>query len=259
MPPREKVTGPPDFIGVGTQRSGTTWWFRSLLEHPQIRGPRKGNKELHFLTKFAGREMRDDDIERYHSKFPRRPGQLVGEWTPRYIHDFWAPRLIRRVAPDAKLLVLFRDPIERFRSGVPKEQSVNPDRPLGWVVADAIERGRYASELHRLRSELPEAEILVLQYEKCTMNPIGEYRRTLRFLGVDADQPPPDFERPRGFSQAKRKNALWPDMLEALKATFEPEVRELAAMEPAIDVSLWPNFQHLAQPAKTDAAGALTA
>ena len=32
--------------------------------------------------------------------------------------DAWALRLIRRAAPDAKLLVLLRDPIERYRSGI---------------------------------------------------------------------------------------------------------------------------------------------
>src|ERR687897_2841254 len=118
-PPGTRI-GPPDFIGVGTQRSGTTWWFMSLLEHPGIRAPRYGNKELHYLSLFASREMNDQDIERYHFKFPRTAGELVGEWTPRYMHDFWVPRLIPRAAPGAKLLVMFRDPIERFRSGVPK-------------------------------------------------------------------------------------------------------------------------------------------
>jgi hypothetical protein len=259
MPRGKTTTGPPDFIGVGTQRSGTTWWFRSLLEHPAIRGPRRGNKELHFLTRFAGREMTDADIERFYSKFARAPGELVGEWTPRYMHDFWTPRLIRRAAPDAKLLVLFRDPIERFRSGVPKEVSVDGERPLGGVIADAMERGRYATQLRRLRAEHPSAEILVLQYEKCVTEPVAQYRRTLRFLGADPDQPPPDFERPRGRSQSKRKTPLWPDLHEALMATLEPEVKELASMEPTIDVSLWPNFAHLARAANMDAADALPA
>ena len=32
-------TGPPDFVGVGAQRSGTTWWYRLLLDHPRIELP----------------------------------------------------------------------------------------------------------------------------------------------------------------------------------------------------------------------------
>jgi hypothetical protein len=253
------TTGPPDFIGVGTQRSGTTWWFRSLLEHPAIEAARNGKKELHFLTRFATRELADEDIDRYHQKFPRAPGQLVGEWTPRYMHDFWTPRLIRRAAPDAKLLVLLRDPIERFRSGVPKGLTARRGQPFDRVVADAMERGRYASQLRRLRAEHPQAELLILQYEKCVREPVVQYRRTLRFLGADTDLRPPDFDRRRGRSQARRKTELWPDMIEGLRATLEPEVRQLCAMEPEIDVSLWPNFAYLAGAGSRNAADALPA
>jgi Sulfotransferase family len=232
------TTGPPDFIGVGTQRSGTTWWFATLLQHPSIRPPRNRRKELHFFNRFGWQEMRDADIAGYHKRFPRRPGQLTGEWTPRYMHNFWTPRLIRRAAPDAKLLVMFRDPIERFRSGVPKEITVDPGRRLDQIIADAIERGRYASQLQRLRDEHPSAEILILQYEKCVADPVGQYQRTLRFLGAD----PKNVERPRGRSQAPSKKPLWPDLLEGLKTTMEPEVRRLAEIAPEIDLSLWRNF-----------------
>ena len=73
--PAEATTGPPDFIGVGTQRSGTTWWFRTLLGHPQIRPPRARRKELHFFDAFCGRELRAADIAEYHELFPRKPGE----------------------------------------------------------------------------------------------------------------------------------------------------------------------------------------
>ena len=239
-------TGSPDFIGVGTQRSGTTWWFMSLLEHPGIRAPRSGNKETHFLTRFARGPMTDADVEHYHHQFPRRPGELAGEWTPRYMHDFWIPRLLRRVAPEAKLLIMFRDPIERFRSGVPKERTTRQRPTKRWAVADAIERGRYATQLSRLKLEHPEAELLVLQYEKCVADPASQYRRTLEFLGADTTHPPPDFQRRRGRSRASQKAELWPDLTEALRASLTDDVRALAAEEPEIDLKLWPNFADLA-------------
>ena len=150
MPPGETTTGPPDFVGVGTQRSGTTWWFETLLDHPQIRGPRTGRKEQHFFDQFATRELTDERIARYHKQFPRGPGQIVGEWTPRYMHDFWVPPLIRRAAPGAKLLIMFRDPIERYRSGVPHRASRSADPRMEAVCADAAERGRYAAQLKRV-------------------------------------------------------------------------------------------------------------
>ena len=79
----ELIPAPPDFIGVGTQRSGTTWWQRLLRDHPAIRLPRNKKKEQHFFDKFGRRPMTPEDIARYHDLFPRAPGELSGEWTPR--------------------------------------------------------------------------------------------------------------------------------------------------------------------------------
>ena len=240
------TTGPPDFIGVGTQRSGTTWWFRTLLGHPEIRAPRGRRKELHFFDRFCMRELGDADIVEYHELFPRRPGQLAGEWTPRYMYDFWTPPLLARAAPQAKLLIMFRDPIERFRSGVPHRLSRSAGAArMEAVTADAIERGRYATQLKRLLAWHEPSRILILQYEKCVADPIAQYRRTLSFLGVDPEHRHDGFEQRRGTTQAARKKPLWDDLLDGMRAALEPEVHELAAMTPEIDVSLWRNFARL--------------
>jgi hypothetical protein len=243
--PDPTTTGPPDFVGVGTQRSGTTWWFETLLGHPQIRAPRGKRKEQHFFDRFCAQELTDADIAAYHERFPRRPGQIAGEWTPRYMHDFWTPRLIARAAPDAKLLIMLRDPIERFRSGVPHRLSRTPGSRMEAVTADAIERGRYATQLARVLASHDAERILILQYEKCVADPGAQYRRTLTFLGVDPEHEHDGLQRRRGTTQASRKQPLWDDLMAGLHATLEPEVARLAEMTPEIDVSLWPNFAHL--------------
>lgn len=239
------TTGAPNFIGVGTQRSGTTWWFETLLGHPQIAAPQGRRKELHFFDRYCMQELTDADIADYHARFPRTSGQIAGEWTPRYMHDFWTPPLIARAAPEAKLLVMFRDPIERFRSGVPHRLSRTPDARTEAATADAIERGRYATQLRRLLACHAPSKLLILQYEKCVADPAGQYRRTLRFLGVDADHEHDGFEQQRGTTQAAKKQPLPAHLEEGLLATLEPEVVRLAAMTPEIDIGLWKNFSHL--------------
>ncbi len=241
MPPAE-TTGPPDFVGVGAQRAGTTWWFRTLLGHPQISAPRGRTKELHFFDRFCAVEMRDEDVARYHDLFPRGPGQVAGEWTPRYMSDPWTPRLLRRAAPDAKLLVMLRDPIERYRSGVAHRITTEPDRPLELIAADAVERGRYAAQLERLFEWFERDRVLVLQYERCRADALGEYRRTLRFLGVDESDEPEEITRARGSTMEARKDPLWPDLEAALRQVLEPEVERLTTLVPEIDVDLWRHF-----------------
>lgn len=245
MRPQRTRTGAPDFVGVGAQRSGTTWWFDLLLSHPGIRAPRGRRKELHFFDRFGAEEMRDHDVDAYAELFNRRPDQIAGEWTPRYMGDAWALRLIRRAAPDAKLLVLLRDPIERYRSGVVHRSSRGRDRRQELIASDAIERGRYGAQLRRVFELYSPEEVLVLQYERCVQDPVGEYRRTLRFLGV-ADHLPADMSGLRGQSTAGGKAGLWPDMLLGLHTALDRDVLALAQLVPSLDLALWPNFAQLA-------------
>jgi hypothetical protein len=240
------VTRAPDFVGVGAQRCGTTWWFQLLLEHPQIRSPWHGRKELHAFDAFGSRPMTTADVADYHRNFVAEPGQLCGEWTPRYMTDPWTPRLLARAAPDARVLVLLRDPIERFASGLSQRRKID-----GWRIQlaalEAIERGRYASHLRVLLRHLPAEQVLVLQYERCVADPVGEYRRTLRHLGAD-DFEPADPTRLRGNSLAGHREAPWPDLREALRAALADEVAELADLcDGAIDPGLWPHFRQLAR------------
>jgi hypothetical protein len=239
------AVGPPDFVGVGVQRSGTTWWHEALLAHPQIRPPRTRRKELHFFAGFGARAFRGEDIDAYHRLFPREAGEIAGEWTPRYMAEMWTPRLLARAAPDAKLLVMLRDPIERYRSGVRYAISRTPHRVAEVMAAEAVERGRYGHQLRRLYRFFAPGRVLVQQYERCCEDPVTEYRRTLRFLGV-ADDFTPDLERPRGTTVTAHKTALAADVHTALVAALENEVRALTELVPDFDLSHWANFAHLA-------------
>jgi hypothetical protein len=53
----------PDFVGVGVQRAGTTWWFRELSRHQDVAG-KDVIKELHYFDAFSNRELTPADIER---------------------------------------------------------------------------------------------------------------------------------------------------------------------------------------------------
>src|SRR4051794_28721229 len=42
--------GPPDFVGVGAQRCGTSWWHRLIVAHPDVCFNRElHTKEVHFF------------------------------------------------------------------------------------------------------------------------------------------------------------------------------------------------------------------
>ena len=145
-PPRGWETGPPDFVGIGAQRSGTSWWFGQISRHPAVVAP--SGKELHYFDRFWNAEFTATDGDGYRALLPRPPGKTTGEWTPRYMYDPWTLPLLQLCAPTAKILVLLRDPWDRFISGLGHERRVfarelhgRRERDLGLMIrADAFRR-----------------------------------------------------------------------------------------------------------------------
>jgi hypothetical protein len=265
------MSSPPDFIGVGALGSGTGWWHKLLLAHPEIRPPQGGKRALHHFDRFCAAEMTDADVAAYHAHFPREAGTITGEWTGRYLFDPWTPPLLKRAAPDAKLLVILSDPIERYRATF-ADRLAKREGDETIYMADVVDRRSFASQLARLQRFFPPDRVLVLQYERCRRDPAGQYRRTLEFLGVRDTAFTPRLH-PRAASRpaaaalslarrlglpegTRRKLAerlagrpepaptapLWPDLEAALQVALDPQVEQLRALVPEFDASLWPNF-----------------
>lgn len=241
--------GPPDFVGVGAQRSGTSWWYGLTCEHPAIQ-PGQG-KEKHFFDRFHERSLLADDVRAYHELFPRPPGALTGEWTPRYMHDFWTPGLLSQAAPQAKVLVLLRDPWNRFCSGIAHESGVlrkplRQDRSgylKATIVGDAFSRSLYTRQLRGVLEHFGREQVLVLQYERCCRAPEEELRRTYEFLGLEqsgylpasiADPAPPSTRVQLGTGE------LFPSAW----ASIAHDALQLQDVAPEIDLGLWPSLKN---------------
>lgn len=119
----------PDLIIIGAPRSGTTSLYRYLQQHPQVH--MSPLKETRFFA-YEGQRVdyqgpadahaynRDTvtDAEAYRELFANRaPGQLAGEATPVYLYrgDRAAKRIQHHV-PEARLIAIFRNPVERAYS-----------------------------------------------------------------------------------------------------------------------------------------------
>jgi Sulfotransferase domain len=242
-------TGPPDYVGIGAQRCGTTWWHRLISAHPQVcfkRGVHR--KEVHFFDTLGDRDqLSKGEIERYLRHFPRPRGdQLVGEWTPEYIDLPRGPHQLAQAAPNARLLVLIRDPVDRYASGFARASRIAAEMGVEGIEAQLvqrhIERGMYFEQISRVLDANPRERVLILQYEACRANRQAELERTYAFLGIDPGAgPPADQLR----SREPRERALPAAERERLGAVFAPDVRKLADLLPELDLSLWKNVAGL--------------
>lgn len=230
--PTRPVTG-PDFVIIGAQRGGTTSLHRYLGEHPQIVLP--ATKELHYFSRYYAR-----GADWYRTQFPicLPAGTLTGEATPYYLFHPHAPRRLRAFAPDAKLIVLLRDPVDRAYSHYHHERR-RGNEPLSFEAAIAAEeerlrgevarmladegydspahrhhgylaRGRYAEQLRAWFDVFPRERVLVLESETFYADPRGTLRQVTDILGV----PPVDAEVRRAY---KYNDDPYPPLAEATR------------------------------------------
>jgi hypothetical protein len=243
------VTGPPHFVGVGAQRCGTTWWHRQIAVHPGVPFQQGlHHKEVHFFDTLAGAgPLGPQEAERYARYFARPGGGgVIGEWTPRYMYDGWPLAQIAELASEARILVMLRDPVDRYASGHARENRLARERGEPGISPAMVEeqrvRGFYAGQVERVLDTFPREHVLILQYERCRAEYERELERTYAFLGLDA-----------GFRPVGRRNApgeprerdLAASERERLAREYAPDVARLAAIAPEIDPALWISLRAL--------------
>jgi Sulfotransferase family len=238
--------GRPDFVGVGAQKAGTTWWFECLIEHPTVFHPPRIPKERHAFQPWQ-RLLSDEELTAaYAANFPRPLGTVTGEWSPRYMFDQHSLELLRRAAPDAKILVLLRDPVARLRSGL-AHYATRRVKLSNEIVVDAVRRSLYEDQLRRLTSVFDARRQLVLQYERCVADPRRQMQRTLEFLDLEPFEPP-SLERPvnaRRHMTARTRRRIAEICRQVEDAYGERMSQDAWAVARATDVDLamWPSVR----------------
>src|SRR5215469_13417957 len=111
----------PSFFIVGAANSGTTSLYGYLKQHPDVFMP--ALKEPHYFAQVTPshkqRHLRTiiRNQAAYLRLFHRADGcKAIGEASPSYLWDANAPYRIARAIPDAKIIILLRDPVERAYS-----------------------------------------------------------------------------------------------------------------------------------------------
>lgn len=206
----------PHFVIVGAQKAGTTSLYSYLLQHPQVLPAER--KEVHFFDLNWERGERwyrshlptKGEMERASS--PGRPA-VTGEASPYYLFHPHAPARLARLLPEAKIIVMLRDPVARayshYRHNVRKGEERLPfeealdreceimDAEIERMIADPryrspahqlysyLARGRYAEQLERWFACFAREQVLILRSEDFFEDPQPVYSEVLRFLGLD--------------------------------------------------------------------------
>jgi hypothetical protein len=193
----------PDFVIVGAQRSGSTSLYRYLEDHPEVFMAKV--KELHFFDwRF------DRGLDWYRQQFAdASPTQRAGEATPRYMASAQAIERLGTTLPEARLLAILRDPVQRAYSHYWMERARGRDeRSFEAAVAAEEERddpeilpaylgqGRYIGQLERICRWLPRHQLHVVIFEDLCARPGATFAEICRFLQLDDAYRPAGLGRP---------------------------------------------------------------
>ena len=245
----------PDFLIIGTQRAGTTSLYHYLVAHPAVAAamPSKG---VHYFDTEYGRTLRwyrahfASVVASAYARVRWRMRLLRGEASPYYLFHPDAQRRVAAVLPDAKLIVLLRNPVDRAYSHHAQEvargfedlpfeealdrESARLEGEAEQLLADPgynsfahqhhsyLARGLYYEQLERWQLFFPREQFYVAAYERFVAEPGVVLTELHRFLGIE----------PRPLATYRRYNVrervpMRPDTRERLEDYFAAPNRRL--------------------------------
>jgi len=231
-----------EFLVAGVQKGGTTALFDHLSDIPALQLP--AVKEAHFFDDEDKVDWAAPDYASYHALFDD-DGRLWGEATPIYLYWPNALERIRAYNPAMKLILLFRDPVERAWSHWKMEYARGKEsEPFAWCIRDGrarmaaatpypgyhrvfsyVERGFYGRQLAHALSLFPRTQLLLLGSDALRLAPNDTLARISSFLGIPAPQHAIAPKNSRIAAEIPYPSALVPEDVTFLQRLYRDDMR----------------------------------
>ena len=242
-------------IIAGNQKCGTTALFDMLAEHPEVAVPHDGRKELHFFDRIAWwRPMNAYQRGKHRRRWSaedRSAATVCLEATP-ILGYMSAPRspdcfaLAHRYDPTARIILLFRNPIDRaysqwsmerrrgntdldFEAAIAHERQIAPFHR----VHSYVSRGEYDRIADNALRTFGPAQVLFLKTEELLNRPADVLSRVQQFAGIEEVA----LEHKESF-KGRYDAKMTPETRAQLRTHFAPHNARFSALT-GIDVSDW--------------------
>lgn len=238
----------PEFLILGAQKGGTTSLYRWLAEHPDFRSA--STKEVHYFD-----NRYDQGLAWYRRHFPARwnrgAGTVTGEATPSYLFAPAVPGRVAETLPNARFVVLLRDPVKRAYSHYHHNVRMEREpRPFAQAVEEEcaaldaagpepdetrfprnayVERGLYARQLERWFRHVDHERLMILFSEDLFARSAEMLARVAEFVGL-APRAWGDVGEERKAYNKYQYEPIDPAVAESLADWFRPHDEQLGAL-----------------------------
>jgi hypothetical protein len=174
-------TQKPSFIVVGPPRTGTSWLHKVLEPHATLPSPTKETRffDLHFSRGF----------DWYSWHFPRQHQGPTGEVAPTYFASSEARKRIAQTLPNARIVFVFRNPVERAVSLYRLKLAYGMYQ---WSFPEALRKdselinsGLYWRHLSDWRQQFPDQQLLITIYDDLVRDPQAFVNTVATFIGIE--------------------------------------------------------------------------
>ena len=206
----------PTFLIIGAAKCGTSSLYDYLMQHPCVGGSL--TKQLHFFDRYYDRQ-----ISWYKVCFPfvwrkfliekiKHKNFATGEATAHYMTHPLAAKRAHDIIPNAKIIVMLRNPVDRAYSHYQMEKANNneglsfeeaienePERIRGefeemlrnennsgrnYPHRAYIKSGEYLDQIKLWTELFPKENFMFIKSEEFNKNPSMVYNEVLKFLGL---------------------------------------------------------------------------
>ncbi len=197
----------PNLIIIGAQKCGTSGLHYHLGLHPEVSMSKP--KELNFFIEERNWGRGEDWYRRHFDPNAKVRGEASPNYTA-FPQHVGVPERMASVVPEAKLIYLIRDPLERIAAHwvhnyAKRREKGTLAETLTHPNTSYVTRSLYAMQLERFLAHYPKEQILVFQQSELRHKRMETLRQVFEFIGVDPDFNHPRFEQERHQTSGKTR------------------------------------------------------
>jgi len=239
----------PDFLIIGAAKCGTSSLYDYLMQHPCV--GKSLTKQIHFFDRYPDRGLSWYKVcfpfkwQKFYVEKILRKHFSTGESTPHYMTHPLAAKRAYDMLPNAKIIVMLRNPIDRAYSHyqmlfdykqevlsfeeaieIEKERIAGEYEKMLQNVDNTgknfphrayLTSGKYAKQIEEWQKYYPKEQFFIIKSEDFNNNPSKIYNQVLKFLEL----PPHDLKI---YEKIRKRNyqKMNPDTRKKLVDYFKP-------------------------------------